>query len=147
MPPQASAGGPYTVLEGGTVTLDASQTTDINQAPSTLTYQWDLNGNGIFGETGAAATRGNEVGINPTFNAAGLSGSSVQTVQLKVTDSNGLSSIATATVNVVNVPPTVTVLAPSVDRLATSVVPPWSNVPATLTELLLLSDRSPPDCR
>src|SRR5262249_9661545 len=43
-PPTADAGGPYTVEEGSTVTLDASGTTDPSQDPATLTYLWDLNG-------------------------------------------------------------------------------------------------------
>jgi hypothetical protein len=107
--PRADAGGPYSVPEGGTVALDASKSTDLNQDPSTLTYLWDLNGDGIFGETGAAATRGGEVGMHPVFDASGLGGSSTQTVRLKVIDGNGLSSVASATIGVVNQAPVVTV--------------------------------------
>jgi uncharacterized delta-60 repeat protein len=109
LPLVANAGGPYTVAEGGTVQLDGSQSTDPRQPSSTLIYQWDLDGDGIFGQTGAAATRGDEVGVNPTFSAAGLDGPGTYTVTLKVTDSAGLSSTATATINIVNVPPTVTI--------------------------------------
>jgi uncharacterized delta-60 repeat protein len=105
-PPTANAGGPYTVLEGGTVVLDGSQSSDPNQPANTLTYQWDLNGDGIFGETGAAATRGDETGINPTFSAVGLDGPGTYTVSLRVTDNAGLSSTANATITIANVPPT-----------------------------------------
>ena len=85
-PPTADAGGPYSVEEGGTITLDASGTTDPSQDPSTLTYLWDLNGDGIFGETGSAAANGDEVGLHPTFSAAGLPGNTTWTVQLEVID-------------------------------------------------------------
>src|SRR5262249_25807939 len=101
-PPTANAGGPYTVGEGGTVQLDGSQSSDPSQPANTLTYQWDLNGNGIFGETG-------EVGINPTFSAAGLDGPGTFGVSLRVTNNAGLSSTATANVTIVNVPPTPTI--------------------------------------
>ena len=102
--PTANAGGPYSVNEGASVMLDASKTSDAEQNPTTLTYLWDLNNNGVFGETGAAATRGDEVGIHPTFSAAGLDGPSMVTVSLKVSDTGGLvSDVAQATINVVNV--------------------------------------------
>jgi uncharacterized delta-60 repeat protein len=105
-PPTANAGGPYTVPEGGTVQLDG---TGSKAGTGTLTYLWDLNGNGIFGETGAAATNGDEVGPTPTFSAATLDGPSTVTVQLRVTNSAGLSNTTSAVVNVTNVPPTVDV--------------------------------------
>ena len=65
-PPTAAAGGPYTVPENGAVTLDASATTDPEQTAASLTYAWDLDGDGVFGETGTAAGRGDEVGRTPT---------------------------------------------------------------------------------
>jgi ELWxxDGT repeat protein/autotransporter-associated beta strand protein len=108
-PPIANAGGPYTVSEGGSITLDASGSTDSQQPNTTLTYAWDLNGNGIYGETGAAATHGAEVGMNPTFfSAPDLDGPRTYTVSLLVTDSAGLTSTATATINILNAPPTAT---------------------------------------
>jgi uncharacterized delta-60 repeat protein len=105
--PTANAGGPYTVPEGGTVTLDASGTTDPFQDPATLTYAWDLDGDGVYGETGAGAQRGDEVGIHPTFSAAGLNGPGSVVVHLRVTDAQGLSSIAEAHISITNVAPTV----------------------------------------
>ena len=105
--PTADAGGPYTVEEGGTVTLDASGTTDPGQDPSTLTYLWDLNGDGIFGETGSAATSGDEVGLHPTFSAAGLPGNTTWTVQLEVIDAEGHMSTTSATIMIENLPPVV----------------------------------------
>jgi hypothetical protein len=107
-PPTADADGPYSVSEGGSVGLDGSGSSDPNQPANTLTYEWDLDGDTIFGETGGAATRGDEVGINPTFSAVGLDGPSVVTVQLKVTNNGALSDTDSATINITNVPPVIT---------------------------------------
>jgi uncharacterized delta-60 repeat protein len=108
LPPVANAGGPYSVAEGtATVSLSAAGTTDPDSPTSSLTYFWDLDGDGIFGETGAAAARGDEVGISPTYLLNGLDGPSTRTVALRVTDPDGLTSTATATITVTNVAPTV----------------------------------------
>ena len=45
--PQANAGGPYTVAEGGTVVLSGSAT-DASSL-DTQTYAWDLDGDGQYG--------------------------------------------------------------------------------------------------
>lgn len=101
--PAADAGGPYTVGEGGSVMLGGSASTGAG-----LSYAWDLDNDGVFGETGAGATRGNETGVAPTFLAAGLDGASAYTVSLRVTDSNNVTSTDTATIDVTNVAPTPT---------------------------------------
>jgi hypothetical protein len=100
-PPVANAGGPYHVDSGSTVQLDASGTFDPAGASKTLTYKWDLNGDGVFGETGAAATNGDETGIAPSFKAPN-SQNGTFVVALQVTDSAGLISTATAIVIVNN---------------------------------------------
>ncbi len=97
--PTTSAGGPYTVVRGGTVTLDASGSSDPDQSNTTLVYSWDLDGDGIFGETGTGAVRGNEVGINPVFSAVGINLASAYPVTLKVTDAGGLTATSTTTVS------------------------------------------------
>jgi uncharacterized repeat protein (TIGR01451 family) len=71
-PPEAEAGGP-------------------EQPAATLVYEWDLDGDGTFGEVGAAAERGDEIGVNPTFSAVGLDGPTLWTVALLVTDDGGLT--------------------------------------------------------
>src|SRR5262249_12242130 len=58
--PVADAGGPYSVSEGGSVQLDGSKSSHTNPNPQPLTYLWDLDGDGVFGETGGSATRGSE---------------------------------------------------------------------------------------
>lgn len=99
--PVASAGAAYMVLAGGTLTLDASGTSDPNEPNDGLTYAWDLDGDGVFGETGEAAAQGDETGLAPTFSAAGLTGGTVVTVRLRATDAAGnVSNIVTATLTV-----------------------------------------------
>ncbi|MEA5621339.1 bluetail domain-containing putative surface protein, partial [Cronbergia sp. UHCC 0137] len=80
--PTADAGGPYTVNEGGTIVLNGSGT-DPN-ANTTLTYAWDLDGDSVFGETGVDASRGDETGQTPTFQA--LTGPATVPISLRVSD-------------------------------------------------------------
>jgi hypothetical protein len=94
-PPVARAGGPYTVGEGGTVTLTGAASSDPDTG-DTLTYAWDLDNNGSY-ET---------AGMTPTFSAAGMDGPTSRTVGLRVTDSHAAVSTATTTVNVINLEPT-----------------------------------------
>lgn len=103
--PHAIAGGPYWIAEGQTVTLDASGSSDVEQSSDTLTYEWDLDNDGIFGEIGSGALRGDEIGVTPSFSAADLDGPGSIVVSLKVTDSLGESDTDAATVNVSNVAP------------------------------------------
>ena len=96
--PTPDANGPYKVDKGGTVILDASGSTDPNGL--SLNYEWDLDGDGVFGETGVNAVRGDEVGVNPTYSAAGLNGPSMETVDLRVINSAGSIATTTAHINV-----------------------------------------------
>jgi len=103
-PPTAQPGGPYEVSEGGTVAL-AGSGDDAEQDPATLVYEWDLDGDGVFGETGAQAERGDEVGPEPIFDALGLDGPTSYDVALRVTDAQGATQTALATIDVLNAPP------------------------------------------
>src|SRR6266550_4640627 len=67
----------------------------------TLTYSWDLNGDGTFGDS---------TSVNPSYTYT-ASGSYV--VQLRVTDPEGLSDTATVTINVSNAAPTAVIDAPA----------------------------------
>ncbi len=91
----ADAGGPYSVDEGSSVTLSASTTAaDDGQ---TLTYAWDLDGDGVFEETGQTAA------YAPRDNTA-----DPVIVRVRVTDDYSLGQAeATATVTVRNVAPIV----------------------------------------
>jgi hypothetical protein len=101
--PVANLGGAYSAAEGGSVSLSASSSTG-----SGLTYLWDLDGDGIFGETGAGAAHGSETGVSPTFSAVGLDGPSTYAISLQVTDSNGLTASASTNISITNVIPVVT---------------------------------------
>ena len=90
----------YTVAQGGLVRLNATATFDPDQDPAGLVYEWDLDGDGVLGETGAVASRGDEIGMLPNFSAAGLQPSTLWTVTLQVTDNLGLNSSDTATIYV-----------------------------------------------
>lgn len=64
----ADAGGPYAISEGQSLVLDGRQTQDAD-AGRILTYSWDVNGDGIFGDASGPTpyltwTQLNALGIN-----------------------------------------------------------------------------------
>ena len=63
--PTADVGGPYSAEEGGSVTLDASASSD--PGSDTLSFAWDLDDDGLFDDaTGATVIlRGLSNGIYP----------------------------------------------------------------------------------
>ncbi|MBN1993207.1 MAG: PKD domain-containing protein [Anaerolineae bacterium] len=89
-PPIVDALGPYTGHETIPLTLSGTAT---DVAADTLTYEWDLNNDGIF------ETNGQSV-IN-TWSAAGF-----YTVTLRVTDEEGGVGFDSAQVTINNAPPT-----------------------------------------
>lgn len=96
-PPTVDAGGPYSVAEGARVELNAT-------GESVLSYAWDLDGDGSF------ESDDQEV----TFSAAGLDGPVSRLVRVRATDpATGLSATSAALVEVANVAPTATFVAPS----------------------------------
>jgi len=91
-PPVADAGGPYTVDEGTSLTLDASGSSDPDD--DIVLYEWDMDNDGEYDDaTGVTATA--------VFNDDGT-----YTVGLNVTDSYGEYDTDTATVNVNDLGPT-----------------------------------------
>ena len=97
--PTADAGGPYSVAEGGSVTVSA---TGSDSGGDPLTYEWDLDNDGTFETPGQSAT----------FSAASLDGPSSHTVTVRVSDADSATTNA-ATVTVTNVAPTATFEAPA----------------------------------
>jgi Ca2+-binding RTX toxin-like protein len=93
------------VAEGGSISLDASASSDPEQDAATLVYEWDLDNDGIYGESGTDAIRGEERGSKPLFLAFKLDGPDSYTVGLRVTDETGLSAKSSATIMVTNVAP------------------------------------------
>ncbi|HEY9089590.1 MAG TPA: ExeM/NucH family extracellular endonuclease [Anaerolineaceae bacterium] len=92
-PPTVDAGGPYSVDEGGLVTLSAAGA-DPNGAEG-LTFVWDLDGDGVF------ETAGQSVEF------AGVDGPAEVAVSVQVTDPTGFTALDEAVVTVNNVVPVV----------------------------------------
>jgi Ca2+-binding RTX toxin-like protein len=97
--PTANAGGPYLTFDDTPITLNGSGTDPAGPANDPLTFTWDLDNDGIFGETGGAAARGNEIGANPVFNPVGLVAGSYA-VHVQVSDGDGGVTTATSSVQV-----------------------------------------------
>lgn len=113
--PTANAGGPYTLAEGGTLSLDASASADADN--DTITYSWDVNGDGVFGDA---------TGQKPVLTAAQLanlgigSGPSTFQVKVRVDDGHGHSvDSAATTLTFNNTPPTATITGPAVGTKGT----------------------------
>lgn len=98
--PDADAGGPYTVAEGGSVAIAATGSDPDGDA---VTYAWDLDDDGAF-DDGAGQTA--------SFSAATIDGPAVRTVRVQVSD-GALQAVDSAIVNVTNVAPTASFHAPS----------------------------------
>jgi hypothetical protein len=95
--PIASAGGPYAISEGNSLTLNGSGSSDPAGGP--LTYSWDVNGDGVFGDA---------TGVTPTLTWSQLEalaindGPATFPVSVKVTNAQGNSTISPATTLTVN---------------------------------------------
>ena len=92
--PVANAGGPYTIRLGQDLTLDGRASTDVNasQGDSIVSYAWDLDNNGTFGDI---------TGANPTVSWSAIQRvTGTSTIALRVTDSMGATNTATTTLTV-----------------------------------------------
>lgn len=85
---------PSQILAGTEVTLDADASDPDLPVGQALTYQWDLDDDGLFDDA-------NGVQVKKTWTESGL-----QTVRLKVTDPFGAFATKTVLINVSNFPPT-----------------------------------------
>jgi hypothetical protein len=100
-PPVAIPGGPYNISEGANVGLIGLGSFDPDApADGIVRYEWDFDYDGVTFHVDA-------LGPTPVFSAAGLDGPSVQTVALRVFDTSNQHGIATTTVTVHNVAPTI----------------------------------------
>jgi uncharacterized delta-60 repeat protein len=98
--PVANAGGPYTIRVGQSLVLDGRASTDPNlaQGDSIVEYAWDLDNNGTYGDV---------MGANPTVSWSSLQfAAGTYTIKVRVKDSFGLTSIASATLTINPLPTT-----------------------------------------
>ena len=90
-PPAADAGAPQIVEEGETVMLDASQSSDPNDA--VITYEWaQLSGSPVW--------LSDENAVRPTFVAPPITEDTTVVFQLTVSDSGGLSDADTVEITI-----------------------------------------------
>ncbi|MCY3023977.1 MAG: PKD domain-containing protein [Planctomycetota bacterium] len=103
-PPTLNAGGPYTIAEGDPLDLDGSQSTSPDGR--TLTFSWDVNGDGTFGDAaGATPTL-----TWPQLQALGID-DGPKTFAMAVQISDGIYTTAgTVTLTLNNAPPTPTIV-------------------------------------
>jgi SdrD B-like domain/PKD domain len=101
--PVAHSGGPYTIAEGDSLTLDGSRSSDEDDDP--LTYEWDLKTDGTIDATGVAPTLTWQQLV-----AAGVNENGTYSVWVRVRDPRGNSSTWSTTLTVLNAAPVVTSL-------------------------------------
>jgi hypothetical protein len=118
----ANAGDGYQVNEGATLTLDASLSSDPDG--DALTYEWDLNADGVFDDATV---------VNPQTS---FPDDGQYPVSVRVTDPSGAQSVATAQVTVLNVAPVIAepINLPNTPMLVGSTI----NASATFTDPGLL---------
>jgi hypothetical protein len=103
--PVAHAGSAYTLAEGASLTLDASASFDLDNA--VLAYAWDLDQDGVYGETGEPTASTATVDW-ATLGVLGLTDSGSYAVGLRVTDGLGASSVSMATLTITDSAPVLT---------------------------------------
>lgn len=102
--PNANAGGSYTINEGSGLTLDGTNSTDTDG--DTLTYRWDLDNDGIYGE--ADEPTGSSPTVTwSTLTDFGINDDGNYTIGLQISDGKGGFDTTTTTVIVNNVVPTI----------------------------------------
>ncbi|MDO8281756.1 MAG: S8 family serine peptidase [Thermodesulfovibrionia bacterium] len=92
-PPTADAGGPYAAIEGNSVPLNGSASSDPNNNIST--YEWDIDNNGTYDYSSASSSQSHTYAQQGTY-----------TVKLRVTDAMAATSEATTTAVISDTSPT-----------------------------------------
>ena len=92
-PPVADPDGPYTGIEGQTITLEGSGSYDTD---GTITlYEWDIDNNGTYDYSSSSSTQNHTYAQDGTY-----------TVRLRVTDNDGATDEATTTADIPDTSPT-----------------------------------------
>ncbi len=92
-PPVADPNGPYTGIEGQTITLDGSGSTDSDG--SIPLYEWDIDNDGTFDYISSSPTQSHTYAQQGTY-----------TINLRVTDDLGATGEATTTATISDTSPT-----------------------------------------
>lgn len=93
-------------------TLDASKSSDPNQSSSSLTYEWDLNEDGIYESSGSATTKPVKYTKAEQEAREAAEESPNRVVAVRVKDGEGNTSLVRITVYPGDEPPTVTITKP-----------------------------------
>ena len=129
-PPVANPGGPYSIAEGSSLLLNGSGSYDPDPL-DILTYSWDVNGDGVFGDA---------IGVSPTLTWAQLQAigindgpRTVPNVRVRVDDGHAHVVDSPVTMlTVTNVAPTVGVIIAPVDPTAVTTT---INVSSSFTDI------------
>ncbi len=107
-PTNLSAGGPYTIDEGKSLTIKAAA---VDPEGQPLTFAWDLNGDGIYTDA---------IGKKVTLTRAQLAalgladGNNVaKSIRVRIFDNTNLGVEAATTLTIKNLPPVGTIVAPA----------------------------------
>jgi glucose/arabinose dehydrogenase len=108
---------PYGLYDSGgnfETTLDASKSSDPNQSSASLTYEWDMNEDGVFESTGGATrTVTFTKAEQEAREAAHPKKSANRVIAVRVKDGEGNTSVARITVYPGDTPPVPTITEPS----------------------------------
>jgi len=111
-PPLADAGGPYIIDEGLDVQLDASSSSDPSSIDATaLTYAWDIDGDGNYGETGEPTARDATISWT-TLGSLDVLDDGAWIISVRVGDKDGESTVSGTMLTVANLPPSAVVGGP-----------------------------------
>ena len=105
--PSVVSGGPYSIDEGQDVTFDATGTSDVEG--DSLTYRWDIDNDGTYDIVTASEST---LVDWSTLQTHGIDDDGSYTIGLQVDDGNtGVTTVST-TLNVANIAPSLSIVAP-----------------------------------
>ncbi len=94
-------------------TLDATKSGDPNQSSASLTYEWDMNEDGVFESSGSTATKAVIYTEAEQEAREAAHESANRVVAVRVEDNEGFASVARVTVYPGDTPPVPTIIEPS----------------------------------
>jgi len=103
--PTADAGGPYSIKEGDSLSVNGSRSTPSSANDPIVQYQWDFNNDGVYDVIATSATT--TVSWSTLFSLGLNNGPKQYTIGLRVKAQSGALGSATAKVDVADVPPVV----------------------------------------